>query len=60
MWYVHIIGASLSKPHSDVMYAGRVCGWIYLCCIRLPDNILTGDIRSADKVFTASIFGNES
>ena len=48
------------QAHSDVMYAGRVCGWIYLCCIRLADNILTGDIRSADKVFTASIFGNES
>ena len=45
--------ASLSEPYNDVMYAGHVCGWI--CAERLANKILTGDVHSADEVFTASM-----
>ena len=26
-----VVGVSLSKPHNDVMYVGRVCGWLDMC-----------------------------
>ena len=48
----HVIGASLSLPHIDVMYVNCVCGWT--CAASSADKMLLGVVDTAYKVFTSS------